>query len=118
MGADSVCIKDMAGLLLPYDAYKLVKALKETVKVPIELHTHYTSGVGSMTYLKAIEAGCDIVDTALSPLAMGTSQPPTEPLVATLAGTRIRHRPAILTKLTEVSEHFRVIREKWLESAA
>lgn len=115
MGADSICIKDMAGLLLPYDAYELVKALKETVKVPIELHTHYTSGVGSMTYLKAIEAGCDIVDTALSPLALGTSQPPTEPLVATLAGTPY-DTGLHLDQLAEISEHFRVVRERWLES--
>lgn len=115
MGADSVCIKDMAGLLLPYEAFKLVKALKETLSIPVELHTHYTSGVGSMTYLKAIEAGCDIVDTALSPLAMGTSQPPTEPLVATLAGTEY-DTGLDLIKLTEVSEHFREVREKWIAS--
>ena len=86
MGADSICIKDMAALLLPYEAYELVKALKENVKVPIELHTHYTSGCGSMTYLKAIEAGVDIIDCAISPFAMGTSQPATEPMVATLPG--------------------------------
>jgi oxaloacetate decarboxylase (Na+ extruding) subunit alpha len=115
MGADSVCIKDMAGLLLPFDAYTLVKALKETLIVPVELHTHYTSGVGSMTYLKAIEAGCDIVDTALSPLAMGTSQPPTEPLVATLAGTQYDTGLDLL-KLTVPSDYFRGIREKWLAS--
>ena len=84
MGADSICIKDMAGLLKPYDAYELVKTLKESVKVPIQLHTHYTAGLASMTLLKAIEAGVDIVDTAISPMAMGTSQPPTETLVATL----------------------------------
>ncbi|MHB8963317.1 MAG: pyruvate carboxylase subunit B, partial [Saccharofermentanales bacterium] len=87
MGAHSVCIKDMAGLLLPFQAYELVKDMKEVLSIPVELHTHYTSGVGSMTYLKAIEAGCDIVDCAISPFALGTSQPPTEPLVATLAGT-------------------------------
>ncbi len=115
MGADSICIKDMAGLLLPYSAFTLVKALKETLSIPVELHTHYTSGVGSMTYLKAIEAGCDIVDTALSPLAMGTSQPPTEPLVATLAGTEY-DTGLDLVKLTAISEHFRGIREKWLAS--
>lgn len=80
MGADSICIKDMAGLLLPYQAYELVKALRENVKVPIQLHTHYTSGMGSMTYLKAIEAGVDVVDCAISPMAMGTSQPPLKPL--------------------------------------
>lgn len=115
MGANSVCIKDMAGLLLPYDAYELVKALKETLKIPVELHTHYTSGVGSMTYLKAIEAGCDIVDTALSPLAMGTSQPPTEPLVATLAGTEY-DTGMDLDKLTEISAHFSGVRERWIAS--
>ncbi len=115
MGADSICIKDMAGLLLPYDAYALVKAIKATVRVPVELHTHYTSGVGSMTYLKAIEAGCDIVDTALSPLALGTSQPPTEPLVATLHGTEY-DTGLHLEQLTEISEHFRGVRERWLST--
>ncbi|HBN85829.1 MAG TPA: oxaloacetate decarboxylase subunit alpha, partial [Clostridiales bacterium] len=77
IGADSICIKDMAGLLLPYDAYNLVKALKESIKVPIVIHSHYTSGVASMSYMKAIEAGADVVDCAISPMAMGTSQPPT-----------------------------------------
>lgn len=114
MGADSICIKDMAGLLVPYTAYDLVKALKESVKIPIELHTHYTSGVASMTYLKAIEAGCDIVDTALSPLALGTSQPPTEPLVATLAGTKY-DTGLNLDVLSEISEYFKGLREKYLE---
>lgn len=115
MGADSVCIKDMAGLLLPYEAYRLVKALKETLHVPVELHTHYTTGVGSMTYLKAIEAGCDIIDTALSPLAMGTSQPPTEPIVATLGGTEF-DTGLELKKLTKAAEYFRTIRDRWIES--
>ncbi len=87
MGADSICIKDMAGLLLPYEAYDLVKALKENISVPLQVHTHYTSGAASMTYLKAIEAGADVVDCAISPLALGTSQPPTESLVASLKGT-------------------------------
>jgi oxaloacetate decarboxylase alpha subunit len=89
--------------------------MKKTLSIPIELHTHYTSGVGSMTYLKAIEAGCDIVDTALSPLAMGTSQPPTEPLVATLAGTEYDTGLDLL-KLTKVTEHFRGLRERWISS--
>lgn len=115
MGADSICIKDMAGLLLPYTAYDLVKALKSNVKIPIELHTHYTSGVASMTYLKAIEAGCDIVDTALSPLAMGTSQPATEPLVATLSGTTY-DTGLDINALSEVSEYFRSLREKYLKN--
>jgi len=87
MGADSICIKDQAGLISPYDAYELIKALKENLKVPVELHTHYTSGQASMSLLKAIEAGVDIVDTALSPLALRSSQPPLEPLVVALYGT-------------------------------
>ena len=113
MGADSICIKDMAGLLKPYDAYDLVKALKSTVKVPVQLHTHYTSGLASMTLLKAIEAGVDIVDTAMSPLAMGTSQPPTEALVATLAGTEY-DTGLSLEKLDKPSKMFDALREKYL----
>ena len=115
MGADSICIKDMSGLLKPYDAYDLVKELKSSVKVPIELHTHYTAGLASMTTLKAIEAGVDIIDTAISPLAMGTSQPPTEPIVAALAGTEY-DTGLDLEKLNVVSSYFSGIREKWLES--
>ena len=87
MGAHSICIKDQAGLISPYDAYELIKALKENLKVPVELHTHYTSGQASMSVLKAIEAGVDIVDTALSPFALRSSQPPIEPLVVALYGT-------------------------------
>ena len=87
MGADSLCIKDMAGLLAPYDAYELIKALKRTVKIPIQLHTHYTSGMASMTYLKAIEAGVDIIDTALAPFALRSSQPSAEPIIVALEGT-------------------------------
>lgn len=87
MGADSICIKDMAGLLRPYTAYELIQALKKEIQIPIELHTHFTSAMGDMTYLKAIEAGVDIVDTALSPFACSSSQPCTESLVATLEGT-------------------------------
>ncbi len=113
MGADSICIKDMAGLLTPYTAYDLVKDLKKAVKIPIELHTHYTSGVASMTYLKAIEAGVDIVDCAISPFAMGTSQPPTEPLVATLAGTEY-DTGLSLDKLSEIADYFKPIREKYM----
>ncbi len=75
MGADSICIKDMAGLLVPYKASELIKVMKENTKLPIQLHTHYTSGVASMTYLKAVEAGVDVIDTAMSPFALGTSQP-------------------------------------------
>ena len=88
MGADSLCIKDMAGLLTPYAASELVTALKQGTKLPIDLHTHYTSGVASMTYLKAVEAGCDIIDCAMSPLALGTSQPATEVMVETFRGTK------------------------------
>ncbi len=115
MGADSICIKDMAGLLLPYPAYELVKALKEYIKVPIQLHTHYTSGTASMTYLKAIEAGVDVVDCAISPMAMGTSQPPTEPLVASLKGTEY-DSGLDLALLSEIAEYFRPIKEKYIES--
>lgn len=114
-GADSICIKDMAGLLTPYNAYELVKAIKSEVKVPLQLHTHYTSGVASMTYLKAIEAGVDVVDCALSPLSMGTSQPPTEPLVATLKDTEY-DTGIDLDLLTEISEIFKPLREKYLAS--
>lgn len=114
MGADSICIKDMAGLLRPYDAYDLVKAIKAKVNLPIEMHTHYTSGLASMTLLKAIEAGCEIVDTAISPMAMGTSQPPTEPLVATLAGTEY-DTGLSLEKLDVVAKFFDPLRAKYLK---
>ncbi len=113
MGANSICIKDMAGLLKPYDAYELVSALKETVKLPIQLHTHYTSGLASMTLLKAIEAGVDIVDTAISPMAMGTSQPPTEALVATLEGTQY-DTGIKLEELDKITKYFTPLREKYL----
>ena len=115
MGADSICIKDMAGLLKPYDAYDLVKALKETVKLPIQVHTHYTSGLASMTLMKSIEAGADIVDTAISPMALGTSQPPTEALVATLSGTEY-DTGIKLEQLDEITKYFAPIREKYLAS--
>ncbi len=115
MGVDSICIKDMAGLLKPYETYDLVKAIKSEVSVPVELHTHYTAGVASMSVLKAIEAGVDIVDTAISPFAMGTSQPPTEPLVASLAGTPY-DTGLDLNKLNEVSKYFTGIREDFIKS--
>ncbi len=115
MGADSICIKDMAGLLVPYAAFDLVKALKESIKIPVQLHTHYTSGVASMTYLKAIEAGVDVVDCAISPMAMGTSQPPTEPLVATLKGTDF-DTGLDLEKLSEIADYFRPIKEKYIKT--
>lgn len=115
MGADSICIKDMAGLLLPYSAYELVKAIKENVNLPLQLHTHYTSGVASMTYLKAIEAGCDVVDCSISPMAMGTSQPPTEPLVASLMGTEY-DTGYDLSLLNEIAEYFTPIKENYIKS--
>lgn len=111
MGADTICIKDMANLLLPYDAYELVKALKEKVSVPIHLHTHNTTGTGEMTYLMAIQAGVDIIDTALSPLANGTSQPSTEAMVATLKGTD-RDTEIDLGKLSDIAAHFRAVAAK------
>ncbi len=115
MGADSICIKDMAGLLKPYVTYDLVSKMKEAVNIPIQLHTHYTSGEGSMVYLKAIEAGVDVVDCAMSPLAMGTSQPPTEPLVAALQGTPY-DTGLDMDKLIEASNYFKPLREKYIES--
>ncbi|MBE6687983.1 MAG: oxaloacetate decarboxylase subunit alpha [Ruminococcaceae bacterium] len=115
MGADSICIKDMSGLLKPYDAYELVKSLKANTKLPIELHTHYTSGLASMTALKAIEAGCDIIDTAISPMAMGTSQLPTESLVATLAGTEY-DTGLDLAALDEICKYFTPLRDKYIKS--
>ena len=111
MGADTICIKDMANLLLPYKAYSLVKRLKENVKIPIHLHTHNTSGTGDMTLLKAIEAGVDIVDTALSPLGNGTSQPATEPLVATLQGTEY-DTGLDLNLMSQAAVHFRKVADK------
>ena len=111
MGADVICIKDMANLLLPFDAYSLVKKLKENVSVPIHLHTHNTTGTGDMTYLMAAQAGVDIVDCALSPMANGTAQPSTEALVATLKGTP-RDTGLDLTKLGDVAAHFRTVADK------
>ena len=115
MGADSICIKDMAGLLLPYTAYDLVKSIKETVKIPVQLHTHYTSGVASMTYMKAVEAGVDVIDCAMSPLALGTSQPATEAMVAALQNTPY-DTGLDLGLLTEIADYFRPLREKYLDS--
>ncbi len=111
MGAKSICIKDMANLLLPYEAEKLVKEIKKVIKVPLHLHTHNTSGVGDMTYLKAIEAGVDIIDTALSPLANGTSQPCTESMVATLAGTQY-DTGINLEILTKAAAHFTKVADR------
>ena len=111
MGADVICVKDMANLLLPMDAYSLVKRLKETVSVPIHLHTHNTTGTGDMVYLMAAMAGVDIVDTALSPLANGTSQPATESLVATLQGSA-RDTGLDLNKMSQAAAHFRKVAQK------
>ena len=111
MGADVICIKDMANLLLPYDAYSLVKKLKENVSVPIHLHTHNTAGTGDMTNLMAAQAGVDIVDCALSPMANGTAQPSTEAMVATMKGTD-RDTGLDLQKLSDIAAHFRGVAEK------
>ncbi len=115
MGASSLCIKDMAGLLKPYTAYELVSELKKAVKIPIDVHSHYTSGLASMTYMKAIEAGADIVDCAISPIAMGTSQPPTEPLVASLKGTPY-DTGLDIEILNEIANYFKPLREKYMVS--
>ncbi len=111
MGADTICIKDMANLLLPYDAYSLVKRLKSELSVPLHLHTHNTTGTGDMVYLMAAQAGVDIIDTALSPMANGTSQPSTEAIVATLKGTD-RDTGLDLEKLADVAVHFRGVAKR------
>ncbi len=115
MGADSICIKDMAGLLVPYEATNLVTAIKNAVKIPIDLHTHYTSGVAGMTYLKAVEAGCDIIDTAMSPFAMGTSQPATEVMVETFKGTPY-DTGYDQDLLSEIADYFRPLQEQSLKT--
>ena len=115
MGADSICIKDMAGLLVPYKATELVQALKEGSSLPIQMHTHYTSGVASMTYLKAVEAGADIIDTAMSPFSMGTSQPATEVMVETFKGTEY-DTGLDQNLLAEIAEYFQPMREEALKS--
>ena len=117
MGADSICIKYMAGLLVPYKATELVTALKSATKLPIQIHTHYTSGVASMTYMKAVEAGADVIDTAMSPLAMGTSQPATEVMVETFKGTPY-DTGLDMKLLGEIADYFRPIRRKLLSLAA
>ncbi|MCI8814851.1 MAG: pyruvate carboxylase subunit B, partial [Lachnospiraceae bacterium] len=115
MGANSICIKDMAGLLLPYQATELIGALKEAVDLPIQLHTHYTSGVASMTYMKAVEAGVDVIDTAMSPFALGTSQPATEVMVETFKGTPY-DTGFDQSLLAEIADYFRPIRDDALET--
>lgn len=115
LGAKSLCIKDMAGLLVPAKATELVRALKEAVEIPIDLHTHYTSGVAAMTYMKAVEAGCDIIDTAMSPFSMGTSQPATEVMVEAFKGTPY-DTGLNQEKLAEIADYFRPMREEALKS--
>lgn len=111
LGCDSICIKDMAGLLAPYNAYNLVKVLKANISVPIHIHTHYTSGMASMTYLKAIEAGVDIVDCSLSPFAMGSSQPATEAIVAALEGNE-RDTGINKEQLYPLADYFRNVKRE------
>jgi len=111
-GADSICIKDMSGILLPYDAYDLVKSIKEVTDLPLEFHTHCTSGVGEMSVLKAVEAGIDIVDTAISPLSSGTSQPATESLALALRGTDMDPKLNIAS-LNNIAEYFKPIMKKY-----
>ncbi|MBS9775605.1 MAG: oxaloacetate decarboxylase subunit alpha [Fusobacterium sp.] len=114
MGADSIAIKDMSGILLPEVAYDLVKTLKSVLDIPLEVHTHSTAGLASMTYLRSVEAGADIIDTAISPFAGGTSQPPTETLVRALAGTQ-RETGFDLETLKEIAEYFKPIRDKYIK---
>ncbi len=115
IGADSICIKDMAALLTPYATEKLVKAIKSAVKIPLQLHTHYTSGLASMCLLKGVEAGVDAIDTAMSPLALGTSHAPTESMVAALQGSEY-DTELDLVKLNEVRDYFMILRQKYLDS--
>lgn len=114
-GADSICIKDMAALLTPYKTAELVKAIKSVTKLPIQLHTHYTSGLASMCLLKGIEAGADGIDTAMSPLALGTSHAPTESMVAALQGTEF-DTGLDLIKLNSIRDYFMTLREKYIKS--
>lgn len=114
-GADSICVKDMAGLLTPYGTYELVKALKKAVKIPIQLHSHYTSGLASMVQMKGIEAGVDMIDTAMSPLALGTSHPATESMVAALQGTPY-DTGLDLKQLSEIRDYFATLRQKYLDN--
>ena len=114
-GADSICIKDMAALLTPYEAESLVRDIKSAVKIPVALHTHYTSGLASMCIIKAVEAGVDSVDTAISPLALGTSHAPTESIVATFQGTEY-DTGIDLVKLNELRDYFMTLRKKYIDS--
>ncbi len=114
-GADSICIKDMAGLLTPYSVESLVKTLKQTVKIPVQVHTHYTSGLASMVLLKAVEAGADMIDTAMSPLALGTSHPATESMVAAFKGTPY-DTGLDIEQMTEITNYCASLREKYIAS--
>ena len=114
-GADSICIKDMAGLLVPYATYELVSELKKAVSIPIQVHSHFTAGIADMVLMKAIEAGADVVDTALSPLAMGTSHPATESMVAALQNSPY-DTGLDLVKLNEVSKYFGTLRKKYMDN--
>lgn len=111
-GADSICIKDMSGILLPYEAFEIVTNLKREINIPIQLHAHFTSGIANQTYLKGIEAGAEIIDTAISPFGMGTSQPATESIVASLRNSPFDTK-LDLSLLNEIAEYFKVIREKY-----
>ncbi|MCX6650537.1 MAG: pyruvate/oxaloacetate carboxyltransferase [Methanomassiliicoccales archaeon] len=112
MGADTICIKDMAGLLAPMDAYELVKQLREEIGLPVHVHCHATSGMVTGTYMKAVEAGAEIIDTAISSMSLATSQPPTEAIVAMLRGTEY-DTGLDLKKLSEIAEYFKTVREKY-----
>ena len=114
MGAHSICIKDMSGILLPYNGYELIREIKNNISIPLELHTHSTCGIGEMLYLKAIEAGADIVDTAISTLGGGTSQPPTESMVRTFMGSEYRC-DVNYDVLRDIADYFKPIREKYLK---
>lgn len=114
MGADSICIKDMSGILLPYTAYELVSKLKNEVKIPLQLHSHFTSGVANQTYMKGVEAGVDIIDTALSPFSMGTSQPSTESMIASLKNSPY-DTGLDLSLVADIADYLKPIREKYIK---
>lgn len=114
-GADSICIKDMSGILLPYVAQELVTEMKKKISIPIEIHSHFTSGLANLTYLKAIEAGADIIDTAISPLGNGTSQPATEPMIAALEGSTYYPDNIDMDLLLEVSDYFKKLKDKYVK---
>lgn len=115
MGADSICLKDMSGILLPYVVEELVTEIKKEISIPIEIHSHFTSGIANQTYMKAIEAGADIIDTAISPLGNGTSQPATEPMIASLQGSPAYPTDIDMELLLEVSDYFKVLKEKYIK---